>query len=162
MCARWVRLKGAHPLIARLRQHAARPNHPNYSQLGFRVHPPNPPQGGGFLLYASPRSSAENVRFTAKRAEMGRSTKGRAPNKHCASRTLSGLLESRASRQLPVGRAGRFAGSLPRTGPEGAGALDSADGPGPLESARPPGQTQKSSTDHAHGRGFGGSRQFRV
>ena len=24
----------------------SRPNHPNYSQLGFRAHPPNPPQGG--------------------------------------------------------------------------------------------------------------------
>ena len=35
--------------------------------LGFRVHPPTPSRGA-FLLSASPRSSAENVRFTAKRS----------------------------------------------------------------------------------------------
>ena len=37
---------GARPLIARLRQHVVPPQPPNYSQLWFKVHPPNPPQGG--------------------------------------------------------------------------------------------------------------------
>ena len=31
---------GGAPLIAHLCQHVVPPNHPNYSQLGFRVHPP--------------------------------------------------------------------------------------------------------------------------
>ena len=42
MGARFTMGIGGAPTIARL----SRPNHPNYSQLGFRVHPPNPPQGG--------------------------------------------------------------------------------------------------------------------
>ena len=46
---------------------SSRPNHPNYSQLGFRVHPPTPLKGA-FLLSASRRSFAENVRFTVKRS----------------------------------------------------------------------------------------------
>ena len=37
---------GAHPLIARLRQHVVPTQPPKLFSIGFRVHPPNPPQGG--------------------------------------------------------------------------------------------------------------------
>ena len=40
----------AHPRIVGLRQHVVPPQPPNYSQLGFRAHPPNPPQGGFLAL----------------------------------------------------------------------------------------------------------------
>ena len=47
--------RGAHPLIARLRQHAVPPQPPdNFSQSGFRVHPPKPPSSS-LLPSAAPR-----------------------------------------------------------------------------------------------------------
>ena len=81
----------------RLRQH---PSHPNYSQLGFRVHPPNPPQGGlscsaafrsdqmsqqqsttGMGRVVGPRGLCRNQQTRQKRAEnrgQGRAGQGRA------------------------------------------------------------------------------------
>ena len=65
---------GAHPLIARLRQHVVPPRQPHQlSSLGFRAHPPNSPQGRAFLLSASPRSSAQNARSTAEMDSCGSS-----------------------------------------------------------------------------------------
>ena len=59
---------GAHPLIARLRQHVVPPQPPQLFSIRVEGSPPNPPSRGAFLLSASPRSSAKNVRFTVKRS----------------------------------------------------------------------------------------------
>ena len=100
---------GARPLIARLRQHVVPPQPPQlFSIIGFRVHPPTPLKGG-FLALCFPSQPCRNCAFRSKTelkwitvglwvlaACAGRSTKSKVPNKHFASRTLSGLLESRA------------------------------------------------------------------
>ena len=40
--------------VARLHQHVVPPHHPNYSQLGVRVHPPQPPLKESFLALCFP------------------------------------------------------------------------------------------------------------
>ena len=67
MRAKWVRFfRNAGTPIARLRQHVVPPNHANYSQLGFKAHPPNPLQREAFFLCASFRSSIEATTFHSK------------------------------------------------------------------------------------------------
>ena len=45
-CAFYLRNRGAPTYRALASPCTPAPTTPNYSQLGFRVHPPNPPQGG--------------------------------------------------------------------------------------------------------------------
>ena len=69
-CAFYFRNRGAPTNRALASACSPRPNHPNYSQLGFGVHPPNPPSRGFSCSLLPLRSSAETVRFTATRTEM--------------------------------------------------------------------------------------------
>ena len=103
-----------HPLIARLRQHVVPPHHPNYSQLGFRVHPPT-------LALCFPSQLCRKCAFHSKTS----CTSPLTPRHLC--------LQAEIARQIAVclrrpgftamggqGKWWKLAGSRPRTGPDGA------------------------------------------
>ena len=76
----------AHPRIVGLRQHVVPPQPPNYSQLGFRAHPPNPPQGGFLALcLPSPELRWITVGLWAFFCA-GRSTRSKASQQQCPPR----------------------------------------------------------------------------
>ena len=123
---------GTHPLIARLRQHVD----PNYSQLGFRVHPPNPPQGG---------LSCSLLPFAVRHI-----------NNHIAQPSTADVDGCRVvglpNKQVRAARSAKTTGQAAQGGRAGADQarnwpqLSPAWGPRPLGGTRP--DPQKS-TDHA-------------
>ena len=75
-CAFYFRNRGAPTNRALASARSPAPNHPNYSQLGFRVPPRKAPLKGAFLLLASFRRSTHCTRSSRPAGGRGQGGRG--------------------------------------------------------------------------------------